>query len=79
MRVLVSGSLDASGIRLLQDNPDVHVEVIAGLSPEELKGTIADEKALEALVSGKVAGTPLDVYEKMQNLPTVKSVTILDL
>ena len=116
MRVLVSDNLDSAGIELLRNEPGFHVNVITGLSPQELKETISDYDALIHNIDrpgsireiGTMLGNhninigrmqvgqeeegnrnlifldtdipiPPSVFEKIQNLPTVKSVTLLDL
>ncbi len=46
MRVLVSDPLSEVGLRVLRQNPGIHVDVNTGLTPDELKAIIGDYDAL---------------------------------
>jgi D-3-phosphoglycerate dehydrogenase / 2-oxoglutarate reductase len=68
MKVLVSDSLSEKGINIFRETPDIDVDVITDLSPEELKGIIGKYHALVIRSSTRV--TP-EIIEAAENLKVV--------
>lgn len=68
MKVLVSDSLSNVGIGILQESPDIEVDVKTGLTPEGLKDIIGQYDALVIRSATKVTA---DIIEKACNLKVV--------
>ena len=68
MKVLVSDSLSDVGIEILQESPDIEVDVNTGLTAEELKGIIGQ---YDALVIRSATRITADIIEKAHNLKVI--------
>jgi D-3-phosphoglycerate dehydrogenase / 2-oxoglutarate reductase len=68
MKVLVSDSLSKAGIEILQQSPDIEVDVKDNLAPEELKDIIKDFDALIIRSKTKVTA---DIIEHANNLKVI--------
>ncbi|RLB30101.1 MAG: phosphoglycerate dehydrogenase [Deltaproteobacteria bacterium] len=68
MKVLVSDPLSDVGIEILQESPDIKVDVNTGLTAEELKGIIGQ---YDALVIRSATRVTADIIEKAQNLKVI--------
>jgi D-3-phosphoglycerate dehydrogenase len=66
MRVLVSDSLDSSGVQMFQQEDGIEVDVKTGLSPEEQKSIIGEYDALVIRSSTKVTSDLLDAAKRLK-------------
>ena len=66
MKVLVSDNLGEAGIKMIQDEEGIDVDVKTGLSPEELKNIIADYDALVIRSATKVTEDFLNAATKLK-------------
>jgi len=68
LKVLVSDNLSKQGIRLLEETPDIEVDVNTGLTPDELKGIIGQYHGLIIRSATKVTS---DIIDAAHNLMVV--------
>jgi D-3-phosphoglycerate dehydrogenase len=68
MKVLVSDSLSNVGIEILQESPDIEVDVKENLTTEELKGVLGHYDALVVRSATKVTA---DIIEEAHNLKVI--------
>jgi D-3-phosphoglycerate dehydrogenase len=68
MKVLVSDSLSEVGIRILEESPDIEIDVNTDLTPEELKGIIGQ---YDALVIRSATRVTADIIEEARNLKVI--------
>jgi D-3-phosphoglycerate dehydrogenase len=68
MKVLVSDSLSDVGIEILQESPDIEVDVNTDLTAEELKGII---EQYDALVIRSTTRVTADIIEQAHNLKAI--------
>jgi D-3-phosphoglycerate dehydrogenase len=68
MKVLVSDSLSHAGIEILQQSPDIEVDVKDNLTAEELKRVIKD---YDALVIRSATRITADIIEQAHNLKVI--------
>ncbi len=66
MKVLVSDKMDEAGIEIFKNEDGIDVDVITGLSPEELKQIIGDYHALAIRSSTKVTKEILDAAPNLK-------------
>ena len=59
-RVLVSDTLSAEGIKVLKQTPDIEVDVMTNLTPDELKGVIKEYDGLVIRSATKVTQAIID-------------------
>ena len=65
-KILVSDNLGEAGIKMLEDEPGVEVDVKTGLKPQELKSIIGDYHALVIRSATKVTEDLLSAARKLQ-------------
>jgi len=65
-KVLVSDSLSEVGVRILEETPDIEVEVNTGLSTEELKEAIREFDGLVIRSATKVTSEIIEAAEKLK-------------
>ena len=68
MKVLVSDSLSEMGVNVFKDTPDIDVDVITDLSPEELKGIIGKYHALVIRSATRVTAEIIDAADNLRLL-----------
>jgi D-3-phosphoglycerate dehydrogenase len=68
MKVLISDSLGAAGIKMFEEEPGIDVDVKTGLEPDELKKIIG---AYDALVIRSATKVTADLLEAAKNLKVV--------
>jgi D-3-phosphoglycerate dehydrogenase len=66
MKVLVSDSLSEMGVNVFKDTPDIDVDVITDLSPEELKGIIGKYHALVIRSATRVTAEIIDAADNLK-------------
>lgn len=66
MRVLISDKMDQAGIDIFKNEDGIDVDVITGLSPEELKEIIGDYHALAIRSATKVTKEILDAATNLK-------------
>ncbi len=65
-RVLVSDNLSEKGLKILNDHPEIEVDVKTGLSPEELADTIAGYDAIVIRSGSKVTAEVIARADKLK-------------
>jgi len=65
-KVLVSDTLSAEGIKVLEETPDIKIDVMTNLTPDELKGVIKDYDGLVIRSATKVTQAIIDNAEKLK-------------
>lgn len=68
MKVLVSDPLSEEGVKVFQESPDIEVDVVTDLTPEELKGIIGDYHALVIRSTTRVTA---EIIEGAHNLKVI--------
>jgi D-3-phosphoglycerate dehydrogenase len=66
MKVLISDNLHQAGVAILEQHPNIEVEVHSGLSPDELKQAIKDADALVIRSATKVTADLIDVAPRLK-------------
>ncbi len=66
IKVIVSDNLEEAGLDLLRKEPNIQVDVRAGLKPEELKAIIGDYEALIIRSASKVTEDLLSAASKLK-------------
>jgi D-3-phosphoglycerate dehydrogenase len=66
MKVLISDNLHSAGVALLEQHPNIEVEVRPGLPPEELKQAIKDADALIIRSATKVSAELLEAAPRLK-------------
>ncbi|MFB3926281.1 MAG: phosphoglycerate dehydrogenase [Syntrophales bacterium] len=65
-RVLVSDTLAEDGIEILRNTPEIEVDVMTNLTPDELKGVIKDYDALAIRSATKVTAEIIEKADKLK-------------
>ena len=65
-KVLVSDTLSAEGIKVLKETPDIEVDVMTNLTPEELRGVIKEYDGLVIRSATKVTQAILDSADNLK-------------
>jgi len=68
MKVLVTDPLSEEGVKVFQESPDIEVDVVTDLTPEELKGIIGDYHALVIRSATRVTA---EIIEGAHNLKVI--------
>ncbi|NVM25187.1 MAG: phosphoglycerate dehydrogenase [Desulfobacterales bacterium] len=68
MKVLVTDPLSEEGVKVFQESPDIEVDVVTDLTPEELKGIIGDYHALVIRSTTRVTA---EIIEGAHNLKVI--------
>jgi len=68
LKVLVSDNLSKQGVKLLEETPDIDVDVNTGLTPDELRGIIGQYHGLIIRSATKVTA---DIIEAANNLRVI--------